>query len=123
MTSPDPRPPHLLPEDLGPEERDVAGWMSLLPRADAPPAVRAGLFARLDEPRAVPSLRRLALAAAALVLVGFGVATGLRSIAQEEADSAGARFRVVYDPSVSPFHGIDTFDGLASIEAGDESGR
>ena len=124
----DPRPSPRTPSDLAPEERTVAAWMSVLARRDSPPALREQILAKVGAPRPSPArlplLRGMlawGLAAAALVLVGFGLGLLLRPSDGPRAEAS--QFLVVDDPSVSPFHGLDTFDGLAVLPSADASAR
>ena len=134
----DPLPSPRTPSDLAPGERRVAAWMSVLRRPDAPPGLGerildaamtdAAMTDAVVAPRPVASRSPVfrsasawALAAAALVLVGFGLGVLLRPSDQPRPEAA--QFLVVDDPSVSPFHGLDTFDGLAVLPSADASAR
>jgi len=116
--------------DLTPSEQALADRFSALARAPLSEELRARCLADLSEvglepaptshPRWVPSLLTTFLAAAAALLLAFGVAA-LTSSSGDAGDGRGpslakgsfASLRVVDDPSVPLFHGLETFDQLA----------
>lgn len=134
----------LRPSDLEDHEQGLMTWFSALGRHDAPSELRRAILARPPEvktgetvgPRAwrqwlargpaiLGRARGFTVAAALVLAVGSGLwiwqGAGLlarRPALEGEAPSARGRAVLVEDPSLSLYHGMETFDRVG-IEPGD----
>jgi hypothetical protein len=125
--SPSSHPPSRgarTPPDLAPEETAYAEILGRLGRAVPP----EGLEARLHQAWGAGRRSRLgpswvpALAAAAL-LAALGIGLGARSAPRGGDEGLLGRCLVVDDPRVSPYPGLDSFEGLAHLAGASEPGR
>ena len=132
MDRPRPAGPGRPPADLEPHETAVAEAFGTLRCFEGGDSILDAVRLRLAEAEAAPALGRPALAgrwwvgisaAAAAVLLAFG-ALALHDPVETPSDrpvartAAPARTLVIEDPSMTLYHGLETFEGVA-VEPGD----